>query len=134
MEITFLVMGVIGGMMALLGSLLEFLFREKRRSTEAIEFRIEKLTGALHNATSLIGEVENEIKKRSALVEKLQSDAEHYEQLIQLKKPEVEAVAQLLRGELNQAGNRSFWQGAVLNFAFFLLGAGASFAITRLAG
>lgn len=94
--------------------------REKRGETTSE--RIEKLSGALRDATNLIGGIERELKERHRLVEKLRDDCARYDQLAKLKATEVEAVVQSLRGELRQEGKRSFWQSALLNFVFFLAG------------
>jgi hypothetical protein len=94
--------------------------REKRGETTSE--RIEKLSRALIEATTLIGGIELELKERHRLVEKLRDDCDRYDQLAKLKATEVEAVVQSLRGELRQEGRRSFWQSALLNFIFFLAG------------
>lgn len=99
---------------------LERKIREKRGETTSE--RIEKLSRALHDATTLIGGVERELNERHRLVEKLREDCARYDQLAKLKAAEVEAVVQSLRGELRQEGKRSFWQAALLNFVFFLAG------------
>lgn len=94
--------------------------REKRGETTSE--RIEKLSSALTDATSLIGGIERELKERHRLVEKLRDDCDRYDQLAKLKATEVEAVVQSLRGELRQEGRRSLWQSALLNFVFFISG------------
>ena len=94
--------------------------REKRGETTSE--RIEKLSGALTDATQLIGGIERELKERHRLVEKLRDDCNRYDQLAKLKATEVEAVVQSLRGELRQEGRRSFWQSVLLNFVFFSAG------------
>jgi hypothetical protein len=90
------------------------------------------LTNSLREATELISHIESEITSRSALAEKPQKDVDVYNKLVELKKPEVEAVAQLLRGELKKEGKRSFWKGFATNFLFFVLGAIASGIIAIL--
>jgi t-SNARE complex subunit (syntaxin) len=105
---------------------------QSRGTKETIEERINKLTSSLQESTNLIAEVESEISERSALVEKLKKDAETYEQLVKLKASEVEAVAQLLRGELKKEGSRSFWKGVLVNFLFFALGLIASVVVNLL--
>jgi gas vesicle protein len=111
---------LIGALASVLGSLI-FAFKKGKRE-QTIEERIQKLTTSLRDATSMIGEVEKEIKERSTLAEKLQSDVEHYNQLVKISKPEVEAIAQLLRGELRREGGKTFWKSVIVNFVFFVLG------------
>jgi hypothetical protein len=97
----------------------------------SLQDRIIILTASLSEATKIIGNIELEIKARSTLAEQLESDAARYEELIKLKKPEVEAVAQLLRGELQKEGKATFWKGFVVNLLLFVLGAIVSWLVTR---
>jgi len=136
MDIIFVITSVAFGMISsIMGKSLEKILEEKLqppRTKETIEERIKKLTSSLQESTNLIAEVESEISERSTLVEKLKKDAETYEQLVKLKGPEVEAVAQLLRGELKKEGSRSFWKGVIVNFMFFALGLIASVVVNLL--
>jgi len=70
----------------------------------------------------LINEVESEISSRQALATKLENDITTYKRLSELKKSEVEAVVQALRGELRNEGRRSFWLGFLVKLMFFALG------------
>jgi t-SNARE complex subunit (syntaxin) len=104
----------------------------ERGKGETTENRIRRLTASLQEAAQLITNIESEITARSVLAEKLQKDIETYNKLVELKKPEVEAVAQLLRGELKREGKRSFWTGFALNFLFFTLGVIATIVIEKV--
>ena len=99
---------------------LEKRIRERRGETPSE--RIEKLSKALTDATSLISGIERELNERHRLVEKLREDCDRYDHLAKLKASEVEAVVRSLRGELRQEGKRSFWQSVGLNFVFFVAG------------
>ncbi len=89
---------------------------------ETTEARVTRLTRSLTEASKLITEIEREIQKRTQLATTLQEQVNTYNELAALRKSEVEAVAQALRGELRNEGKRSFWQGFAMNFFFFLLG------------
>lgn len=121
--------GAISGITAALSAWLE---RKKGGRGETIEDRVNNLTRSLKEATQLISNIESEIKARSALASQLQQDLDRYNQLVEMKKPEVEAIAQLLRGELKMEARATFWKGFLLNFLFFVLGAGASLLIETL--
>jgi hypothetical protein len=107
---------------SLLYSVVHRLF-PRRRHEEGIQERVKRLTKSLEEATSLIANIEAEITARSTLATQLQKDIDQYNKLVELKKPEVEAVAQLLRGELKKENRGSFWKGFAVNFVFFILGA-----------
>lgn len=105
-------------------------FRQKNDMPETLEDRINKLTTALKESSQLVTEVESEIQTRQHLVKELQSDAKRYEQLISMNQEQVDAVAQVLQGELRREGKVSFWKGVAVNFTFFVMGAGASWYIS----
>lgn len=105
-----------------------------KHEEETVERRIQRLSTSLKEAVGLINQIEEEIKSRQALVKKLKSDIETYNSIVSLKRTEVEAVAQVLRKELKKEGRRSFWRGIAVNFAFFVLGAVASFVLIRIFG
>ncbi|MCK5625701.1 hypothetical protein KAI11_02490, partial [Candidatus Bathyarchaeota archaeon] len=70
----------------------------------------------------LIDEILTEIDARQKLVDKLQKDTETYDKIAELKSSEVEAISQLLRGEIRKDGRRSFLQNIIINFTFFCAG------------
>jgi len=116
---------------ASIAALVEAVYRRmypKQKPT--LDDRINKLTSALRNSSKLIAEVEDEIDSRHKLVKELQRDAESYQKLVELNKDQVDAVAQLLQGELRKENRGAFWKGIGANFVFFLLGAGVSWYLS----
>ncbi len=120
-----------GAVASFTASGITYLLKRKSKNKETLDDRITKLTNALQQSSHLISEVEAEIQSRSQLVAELKKDAESYEKLVSINKDQVEAVAQLLNGELRKEGRRSFWSGFMLNLGFFLLGSIASFFIPQ---
>ncbi len=114
------------------GLLVRYVRKLRAPKGETIQDRVARLTHSLEEATSLIANIEEEVKARSSLVTQLQNDVDRYNKLVEIKRPEVEAIAQLLRGELKREGRASFWKSFAVNFIFFILGAGVSLAITLL--
>ena len=53
---------------------------------------------------------------------KLEADARTYDELARVNRAQAEAVAVLVRGELETEGRRSFWKGFAMNLGFFLAG------------
>lgn len=105
-------------------------YAKPSNKNQTLEDRIDKLTDALKESSHLVSEVENEINARKNLVQELQEDAEKYQKLISMNKEQVEAVAQLLQGELQKEGKKSFWKGVLANFIFFVLGASISIVLS----
>jgi len=111
-----------GLLSSIAAGLIEIFVFKKYRKSETLEIRINKLSSALKESSRLVSEVEGEIAKRQSLVAGLQADAERYQQLVTINKEQVEAVTQLLQGELRKEGSKSFWKGVLANFIFFALG------------
>jgi len=111
-----------GLLSSIAAGLIEIFVFKKYRKPETLGIRINKLTSALKESSRLVSEVEGEIAERQSLVAELQRDAERYQQLVTINKEQVEAVTQLLQGELRKEGSKSFWKGVLVNFIFFGLG------------
>lgn len=81
-----------------------------------------KLIKALSQSGQLIDEILTEIDARQKLVDKLQEDIKTYYENTEIKKSDVEAISQLLQGEIRKESRRSLWQNIVINFIFFCAG------------
>lgn len=126
-----IIITVVSGIAAAAASgIFQSFFERKNRKKETLEDRINKLTAALKESSHLVSEVEEEIQSRQKLVTELQKDAEKYQNLIALNQEQVDAVAQLLQGELRKEGNKSFLKGTIVNFVFFTMGAGLSWYLS----
>ena len=130
MSIEVLTTAVIGMAASAIAGFMQAYLSSKNNKEETLEDRINKLTIALKESSHLVTEVENEISSRQQLVEELQKDAEKYEKLVSINQEQVDAVAQLLQGELRKESNKSFVKGIIVNFIFFILGAGVSILIS----
>jgi flagellar biosynthesis/type III secretory pathway M-ring protein FliF/YscJ len=134
-----LIAAAIGGVSAITGAAISFLGARRlsirRETSEATtEQRIARLTTALSESSSVIQEIETEMKDRTELVEKLKRDAETYERLRNINREEAEAVAQALGGELRKEGRRSLLTNLFMNFGFFVLGVATTIALRILFG
>lgn len=124
-------LAISGTIASVVASLFEVYVQKKYRKRENLEARINKLSAALKESSRLVGEVEDEISKRQALVTELQQDAERYQKLVSINREQVDAVAQLIQGELRKEGRKSFWAGVAINFVFFSLGALLSWYLSK---
>lgn len=125
METILTIVVIAGSLGAVISALYPALFlrsKGRKREEATIESRITKLTESLREAAGFVTSIENEIKAREALVNKLKKDIKTYEQIKELNSSQVESIAQVLRGELKQEGRRSFWHNFAMNFGFFILG------------
>lgn len=105
-------------------------FVKTKDKEKSIDDRVNELTKSLKESVNLINQIQSEIEGRQKLVDKLKNDVKTYDEIAKLKKSEVDSIAQLIRGELKREGRTSFWQGVLVNFIFFILGASVSIALT----
>ena len=129
MSLDIISIAIAGGAASLASGIFAEFAQKRSRKSITLEQRIDKLTTALKESSRLVSEVESEIQSRQRLVSELQQDAERYKNLITLNQEQVDAVAQVLKGELRKEGRKSFWLGVFVNFVFFLLGAALSWAL-----
>jgi septal ring factor EnvC (AmiA/AmiB activator) len=131
MEIASWITPVIGGVTALLVSLLGALVasqveRKRKKEAPSLEDRITALAKSLKSSLSVISEIESEIESRSQIVSKLKDDVKRYEKLKELNEAQVEAIAQTIRGEISGESRKSLWRNALITFGvamiFFFLG------------
>ena len=57
--------------------------------------------------------------------------AEQAETIISLTEEQVKAVRTTLNNELQKEGRKSFWQGVIVNFVFFVSGAIVSYIVSK---
>jgi arginine/ornithine N-succinyltransferase beta subunit len=103
-----------------------------------VQERVDRLTGTLRDAMRVLAatseELQQEVDRGQQLVAKLEADARTYEELARVNRAQAEAVAVLVRGELETEGRRSFWKQFGMNFGFFLAGAVVSVLVPAVFG
>jgi arginine/ornithine N-succinyltransferase beta subunit len=100
--------------------------QKKRPGEITLEQKITALTKNLNDSARAISEVEREVQARRQLADKLRADAEEAQNLATLNQKQVEAVAQALRGQLEERERASFWWTIGQNFFFAALGVALS--------
>ncbi len=120
------------GLILILIMLVMVFVAKKKKPNKSLEARIKALASSLTESAELINQVELEISEKEELLEKLKKDTDTYNALLSLKKEEIDAITKVLKSELKSQSKKSFWLNILINFLFFLLGAGASFLITIL--
>jgi hypothetical protein len=105
-------------------------FQKKRTPVEqTLDERIASLSQALSSASQTISQIETEIGDRQKLVVELQNDAERHKHILELEPEKVKAISSMLTQEIKKDNRRSFWVGILVNFLFFLAGAGVSYIL-----
>ncbi len=84
------------------------------------------MSSNLEQASQAISKIEAEIAQRQQLVDQLEQQRQTAEEVSRLNEEQVEAVAQLLRGEVQANERQSLWLNIIIEVitsaAFFLLG------------
>jgi len=103
-------------------------FRSRGESTreETLSERIDRLSTALASAAATVTEIEQEIAKRSELVQQLEQEKAIAERIVSLSADQVKAVADLLSIPVKRETTRGVWVTGVLTVVsgalFFLFG------------
>lgn len=122
-------LAIAGAVAVVLSTSINVIF-EVLRPRPTLEARIAELTGALTSASRTISEIEGEVKSRQALVQRLQDDARTAEALARANRAQVEAVAQVLRREMDRDQTRAFWIDIAKNVFFAVFGAVVGLALS----
>ena len=84
-----------------------------------MEEPINRITKSFSDAIKLINQIQKEIEKKKEEAMKLQKDIQHYKQIMKLKKPEVDAIVEILRKDLQKESEQSFWNNFLVDLFFF---------------
>jgi hypothetical protein len=115
----------VGALLAVCGVLLLVEWREaaKFRDPSRRALRLDRLTASLRQALSDIDRIRQEVDRGSALLKRLEEEAEVKAQLAQLRSEEAKAVLAQLTETLRREGTRITWYGVLTALVFFGLGA-----------
>ncbi|MCO6010575.1 hypothetical protein NE236_37020 [Actinoallomurus purpureus] len=105
---------------------------EERLTPPSLEDRALRVAELIKESGSLIDELTAEMAARAAALEQLRAEAEHAQRVAEIHKEQQEAVAKILRlelerqeeqirSELAKNNRRSFWQGFAVNIGVGLL-------------
>lgn len=124
--------GILGVSASMIYELISTILKRKNESKEDnITSQIKKVSKVLEDSVQEINGLQIELEKRIELVAKLQKEAKDAEDIISLTEDQVNAIRTTLNNELQKESRRSFWQGVAINFVFFVLGALASYIVSK---
>ena len=122
--------GVVGGCVSIaFGMISLFLRRKKQHEKEDIAVKIKGISDSLSKSAGELVDLQEQLKERIAFVEDLSAQAKKAEDIASLNKDQLDAVSEILNANLKKEGKRSFWQGVLVNFIFFILGAVVSYIV-----
>lgn len=124
-----LLSGILGVSSSIVYKVISTILKRKNINKEDdITSRIKDVSTVLENSVQELGELQTELEERVKMVEKLKEEAET---IISLTEEQVKAVRTTLNNELQKEGRKSFWQGVIVNFVFFVLGAIVSYIVSK---
>jgi len=109
----------------------ERLAAQERTSVRADRFT-KQLQSAIRDVVTISDELQREADEARRTVEQLRQDAETYDALAKVNRQEAEAVARLVRSEMQTEGRRTFRSGVAVNFVFFMAGVIVTVVFARL--
>lgn len=127
-----LLSGILGVSSSIVYEVIAIILKKKNANKEDdITSRIKDVSAVLESSVQDLRELQTELEKRVNMVEKLKEEAEQAETIMSLTEEQVKAVRTTLNNELQKAGRKSFWQGVIVNFVFFVLGAIVSYIVSK---
>ena len=127
-----LLSGILGVSSSIVYEVISTILKRKNINKEDdITSRIKDVSTVLENSVQESGELQIELEERVKMVEKLKEEAEQAETIISLTEEQVKAVRTTLNNELQKEGRKSFWQGVIVNFVFFVSGAIVSYIVSK---
>ena len=127
-----LLSGILGVSSSIVYEVISTILKRKNINKEDdITSRIKDVSTVLENSVQELGELQTELEERVKMVEKLKEAAEQAETIISLTEEQVKAVRITLNNELQKEGRKSFWQGVIVNFVFFVLGTIVSYIVSK---
>lgn len=95
-----------------------------------LDERIDDLAGSLRQASATVIAIEREISTRRSLAAELAAEAATHEKILATRREDAEAIAQLLRTELQESSRRARRDQVILGFVFFVLGSAVTVVVT----
>lgn len=127
-----LLSGILGVSSSIIYGIISTILKGKNiRKEDEISSRIKDVSTVLEKSVQELGELQTELEERVKMVEKLKEEADQAETIISLTEEQVKTVRTILNSELQRAGHKSFWQGVMVNFIFFVLGAVVSYIVSK---
>jgi len=117
---------------ALISAYLQTLYKKSRKTTkkeEDIATKIKQISGSLNKSASELVDMQEQLEERVTFVENLNARAKKAESIAALTEEQVNAVNEILNSSIKKESRKNFWQGVLVNFFFFSLGAVTSYLI-----
>lgn len=123
---------LLSGMGASLGLTNVIELIQKRKNPEPdISEKIEKVSSILNQSSVELVDLQKELEGKLEFVNKLNKEANQAQNLLSLSRDQIEAIKTMLNQETQKENKINFWKSVLVNFIFFILGAVASYIISK---
>lgn len=123
---------LISGMGASLGLTNVLKLIQKGKNSEPdISEKIEKVSSVLSQSSAELVDLQKELEGKLEFVNKLNEEANQAQNLLSLSHDQIEAIKTMLNQETQKENRINFWKSVLVNFIFFVLGAVASYIISK---
>ncbi len=107
------------------------LIQKGKQSEPDISEKIEKVSTVLSQSSGELANLQKELEGKLAFVNKLNEEANQAQNLLSLSHDQIEAIKTMLNQETQKENKSNFWKSVLVNFIFFVLGAIASYIISK---
>lgn len=110
--------------------ILRFIKKGKQPEPD-ISVKIEKVSAVLSQSSEELTNLQKELEGKLEYVNKLNEQANQAQNLLTLSHDQIEAIITMLNQETKKENKINFWKSVLVNFIFFILGAVASYIISK---
>ena len=107
------------------------LIQKGKQSEPDISEKIEKVSTVLSQSSGELANLQKELEGKLAFVNKLNEEAHQAQNVLSLSHDQIEAIKTMLNQETQKENKSNFWKSVLVNFIFFVLGAIASYIISK---
>ena len=107
------------------------LIQKGKQSEPDISEKIEKVSTVLSQSSGELANLQKELEGKLEFVNKLNEEANQAQNLLSLSHDQIEAIKTMLNQETQKENKINFWKSVFVNFIFFVLGAVASYLISK---
>lgn len=104
---------------------------EKEEKEPDISTKIKKISRTLNKSSIALSDLQMELEQKIQYVNELNAEANQAQSLLSLSRDQVKAITTMINKETQRENRANFWKSVIVNFVFFILGAVASYVISK---
>ena len=105
--------------------------KEKGKNELDISIKIKRISNTLNKSSMALSDLQMELERKIQYVNELNAEANQAQSLLSLSHDQVKAIRTMINKETQRENRINFWKSVLINFVFFILGAIASYIISK---